>query len=110
MLTFIEANLVPQNDHSFGEQLVLKVLSKEGAQLSLQQLPAMVIITAHEWMLDMKRYAYSHTSSAYLLGNEPDVMSLQNAVFTEHQTQEMRKDAAHTAYITSGNFNKTFHS
>lgn len=46
----------------------------------------------------------------YLLGNEPDVMGLQNAVFTEHQTQEMRKDAAHTAYITSGNFNKTFHS
>lgn len=37
--TFIEANLVPQNDHPFGEELVLEVLGKEGAQLRLQQLP-----------------------------------------------------------------------
>lgn len=38
--TFIEADLVSQYDHAFSEQLVLKVLSKEGAQLRLQQLPA----------------------------------------------------------------------
>lgn len=37
--TFVEVNLVPQNDHPFGEELVLEVLSKKGAQLSLQQLP-----------------------------------------------------------------------
>ena len=38
--TFIEAYLVSQYDHAFSEQLVLKVLSEEGAQLRLQQLPA----------------------------------------------------------------------
>lgn len=38
--TFIEADFVPQYDHAFREQLVLKVLSEEGAQFRLQQLPA----------------------------------------------------------------------
>ena len=38
--TFIEADLVSQYNHAFSEQLVLKVLSEEGAQLRLQQLPA----------------------------------------------------------------------
>lgn len=38
--TFIEADLVSQYDHAFSEQLVLKVLGEEGAQLRLQQLPA----------------------------------------------------------------------
>lgn len=38
--TFVEADLVPQYDHAFSEQLVLKVLGEEGAQLRLQQLPA----------------------------------------------------------------------
>lgn len=33
--TFIEADFVPQNDHAFSEQLVLKVFSEEGAQLGL---------------------------------------------------------------------------
>lgn len=33
--TFIEADFVPQNDHPFSEQLVLKVFSEEGAQLGL---------------------------------------------------------------------------
>lgn len=40
MCTFIEADLISQYDHAFGEQLILKVLSEEGAQLRLQQLPA----------------------------------------------------------------------
>ena len=38
--TFIEADLVSQYNHAFSEQLVLKVLSEEGAQLRLEQLPA----------------------------------------------------------------------
>lgn len=40
MCTFIEADFVPQYDHAFSEELVLKVLSEEGAQLRLQQLSA----------------------------------------------------------------------
>lgn len=36
MRTFIEADLVSQYDHAFCEQLILEVLCKEGAQLSLQ--------------------------------------------------------------------------
>lgn len=39
LFTFIVSDLVSQYDHAFSEQLVLKVLGEEGAQLSLQQLP-----------------------------------------------------------------------
>lgn len=43
-LTFVEVDLVPQYHHAFGEQLVLKVLGEEGAQLCLQELPVYIYI------------------------------------------------------------------
>lgn len=67
--TFIEANLVSQYDHAFSEQLVLKVLSEEGAQLRLQQLP-----TKHKCT-----QVQTHTLSVIHLKHEPKLISCMDS-------------------------------
>lgn len=67
--TFIKADLVSQYDHAFSEQLILKVLSEEGAQLRLQQLPA-----KHIGASECKHTVLTHIIS--YINHEPEVMSI----------------------------------
>lgn len=92
MLTFVVANLVSQYDHAFSEQLVLKVLGEERAQLSLQQLPA-----KHTDVSQSMEQCASLRMLPKKIMNQTEKGFLENcSVFKQQQVQERRKDVEHT--------------